>query len=462
VPPVGEQGVVGPLDRVHRPPFANYRYAAFRTAQKNPVFAVRHRNNAVHNEPRFGGVSQFINIGHSFYRQIPYNEYKDSHPEYFSLWGGERRKGHCCLTNPELVPIVTRAVLKVAGLPSDVDRRNFAVSQNDTVWQYCQCEKCLAIDSREDSHMGALLNFVNAVADEVAETHPHLEVGTLAYGFSRKPPKTLECRPNVEINLTSYGRCHVHAIQDPDCPANVEFYGELEKWSRICEHLYVWDYHFLAGHTLLPYPDLYLMKPNFATLIERGVRGTFFQAEYSIDFFELSDLRYYLASQLMWNNELDDREIVEEFVRLHYAEAAPPIQRFIDMLHEHYRGIEVCHVKWEPNGLAVDAAQAEAGLKLFVEAKALARSEEVKARVEKASICAYRAVLDPIFKLGKEKEGEKKVDPAVAERLRPVVKEFFRRCEKYGLGPTGSGYAFGFSEPTRELLEGILAGSAAK
>ncbi len=453
VPPVGEQRVAGPLDRVHRPPFANYRYAVFRTAQKNAVFAVRHRNNAVHNEPRFGGVSAFINIGHSFYRQVPYNEYGERHPEYFSLWDGERRKGHYCLTNPDLVPIVTRAVLKAAGLPSEVDRRNFSVSQDDTVWQYCQCEKCSAIDRAEESHMGALLTFVNAVADEVAKTHPDVEIGTLAFGFSRKPPKTIECRPNVEVNLTTWGRCHVHLITDPDCPPNVEFFEHLKRWSRICKNVYVWDYHFGAGHVLLPYPDLFMMKPNFEALLAHGVKGVFMQSEYSLLTTEFSDLRYYLMSRLLWNPKLNDREVVDEFLDLHYGEAAPPIRRFIDLVHDHYRDIKIHHVKWQPHALPVVETVAAAGLELFAAARDMAKSDAVKSRVEKASLCAYRAVLDPIFKLEKDAD----VDPSVAKRIRPIVEEFFRLCAKYGIGSKTVGISYGYSDVTRQRLEAILS-----
>ncbi len=453
IPPARELRRINPLDRVHRPPFANYRAVAYRPCLKRPVFAVRSRNNSFHDEPRFGGVSPFINIGHSLYRQVPYNEYSEQHPEYFVFWGGKRVKGHYCLTNPELVPIVRDAVLREIGLPSSVERRNFAVSQDDTVWQYCQCEQCAAIDGPEESHMGALLTFVNAVADKVAKTHPEIEIGTLAYGFSRKPPKTIKCRPNVEINLTTYGRCHVHSLTDASCPANVEFFGELKKWSRICEHLYLWDYHFSAGHVLLPYPDLFLLKPNIKTSLQHGVEGAFMQAEYSVDATEMADLRFYLLSRLMWNPELDDRAIVAEFIDLHYAEAAPPIRRFVDLVDDHYKNIKICHVKWQPHGLPVDEDVASTGVKLFVEALGLAKSDAVRARVEKAAICAYRAALDPIFKLKENAE----VDPADAERLRPLVEEFFRLCEQNGIGPQVNGFAYGFSEATRKRLEEILS-----
>ena len=75
----------------------------------------------------------------------------------------------------------------------------------------------------------------------------------------------------------------------------------------------------------------------------------------------------------------------------------------------------------------------------------LADIEEVKARVEKASICAYAAVLDPIWRI----EEDEVIAPSLAEQMRPLADEFFRLCDKYELR----------EQRDRERIEGILAGS---
>ena len=85
--------------------------------------------------------------------------------------------------------------------------------------------------------MGALLRFVNLVADEVAKTRPDITVGTLSYGFSPTPPKTIRPRSNVQINLCSIEACQIHAFDDPDCPRNVAFLSDLRGWSGVCERL---------------------------------------------------------------------------------------------------------------------------------------------------------------------------------------------------------------------------------
>lgn len=51
-----------------------------------------------------GGKMKFYNFHHSFHDLISADEYFDSHPEYFSLVNGKRRKEgtQLCLTNPDV------------------------------------------------------------------------------------------------------------------------------------------------------------------------------------------------------------------------------------------------------------------------------------------------------------------------------------------------------------------------
>ena len=63
----------------------------------------------------------------------------------------------------------------------------------------------------------------------------------------------------------------------------------------------------------------------------------------------------------------------------------------------------------------------------FAEALAAADNDAVKARVEKASLCAYRAAIDRAWEAG----GKKPLDAAEAQKLRPLVKRLFALCAKY-------------------------------
>ena len=71
-----------------------------------------------------------------------------------------------CLTNPDVVRIVTSNVLdRIAKMYPKV--KIFGVSQSDR-WVFCTCKNCAAVDAREESHAGTNIEFVNKIADAVA------------------------------------------------------------------------------------------------------------------------------------------------------------------------------------------------------------------------------------------------------------------------------------------------------
>ena len=442
VPPIGDWRVVGPVDRFYHPPFNKYRYSCYLTVWANPAFAVRTRNNTVTDDPKLGGKTPYSLINHSFYRQLPTEKYAQDHPEYFCLVDGRRlvdpgkdlQGNNPCYANPDVLDIVTQAVFDEIEGPKGLvtGRLDYAVSQNDRDGTYCRCPQCSAIDKREGSPVGAILDFVNRVADRVAAKYPEVSVGTLAYNYSRRPPLTLRPRDNVTIWLCSIEASQLYPLSDTRCPLNTEFMENLRGWRKMCDELSVWSYYINFGDALRPHPNLYTIKPNILAFLANGVDGSFMQcAHWPLPATEMSDLRNYLICNLMWNPARDTEALIDEFVNLHYGQAAPPIRRFINRIHRDYHprvlaeqsGEQECH------GFVIDEPLANECFAAFEEAMDLAENDIVKSRVEKASLCAYRACFEPLKRL----RGEERIDPKLADRLRPLVSEFMRLCKKYGL-----------------------------
>ena len=436
VPPVGRWRLVGPVDRFYHPPFV-YREMWSGEIYKYPVFAARARVNASTGDPNLGGTSKIRLVNHSFYRQLPVDKYGKEHPEYFSLVDGERKVmygkdiayNQLCLTNPEVLRIVKDAVL--AELKADSNVANISVSQNDGVF-YCQCPNCAAVDEREESHMGSLMPFVNAVADEVAKEYPNVLVGTLAYGWSRKPPRTIKPRPNVQIQLCCAGCCQLHPIDDPNCPNNVEFCHDLAEWAKVCKNIGIWNYNANYSSYMSPRPNLQSIGPNVKYFAANNAIGVFMQVSNGMST-NLSDLCNYIIAGMIWDPSRNGEQLMDEFLTLHYGKAAPAIRRFIDLIHDkvesggyHLTGsTKVC------SEFGIDHATAKAGVEIFDEALKLAENETVRLRVEKASLCALRAAVDPLRSID-SKEGLAKLDPALVEWMRPQAKRYVELCKKHG------------------------------
>lgn len=338
VPTVEAQRLVGPVDRVFRPTL-EMRWAFYGEVNRNPAFAARLRVNTVGDEPKYGGRSRQRLINHSFARQIPSGKYGKDHPEYYCLRDGKRLaqvksdsyETEPCLTNPDVLKIVTDAVLQE--IERNPEAANVSVSQNDNA-KNCLCPQCAALDEREGTPMGTLLTFVNSVADVVAAKHPDVKVGTLAYWYTRQAPKTLKPKPNVQIQLCSIECCLIHPINDPNCPKNVAFCRDMNEWGKICEQIYVWNYNTNFSNYLLPCPNLRVIEPNIRYFVANNAKGAFMQAAGNANGAELSELRAYLISRLLWDPSLNGRQVIDEFLDLHYGPAAAPIRRFIERVHE--------------------------------------------------------------------------------------------------------------------------------
>lgn len=443
VPPLGGWRVVGPVDRVYHPPLA-FRHAYYRENSAEPAFATRLRNNTITDDPRYGGKTGIQLINHSLGRYLPTSKYGKEHPEYFALVDGKRlsdvkndwSETQPCLTNPDVLRIVTAGVLE--DLKSNPRLENISVSQNDNA-QYCRCPRCAEIDKREDSPMGSLLTFVNAVADEVAKEHPRVMVGTLSYWYSRKPPRTVRPGPNVQIQLCSIECCQLHAIDDPACTKNQAFCHDTDGWGHICSNISIWNYDVNFHAYQLPLPNLPIIEPNVRYFVAHHAHGVFMQASGDTLGSAFCDLHNYVISNMLWDPNRSADRLRDEFLRLHYGKAAPPIRGLIEQIEVRARATghhPDCF--GQPQFFGFDDALAQTALAAFADASQLARDDAAIAkRVEKASVTAYRLALNPCFRM---KETEV-IDPALAERMRPFAKKFFELCHKYQIAYVQEGHS---------------------
>ena len=466
VPPIGDSRVVGPVDRFYHPPL-DYRIANYGENLLHPVFAARLRCNGLNRhdvgryseipvpeDPKLGGWSSTININHSFYHQVRMEEYGAEHPEYFALLGPDYkgRKGLAgkrstywdsqpCLTNPDVLKIVIQAVREE--LKNRPGAKNVSVSQNDG-HGYCTCEKCAAIDERQGTHMGSLLTFVNAVADEIVKTHPNVKIGTLAYVYTEKPPRTIKPRPNVQIQLCSVRARPTRPISDSACPQNESFRRNLAAWGRICKDIGIWNYNLNHHHYLIPNPNMRVVEPNIRFFVANNVRRVFMQSPSGIST-EFSDLKNYVASRLLWNPKLSGRQLRDEFLRLHYGPSAAPIRYYLELLHNKAEAVtkSYMHFAGRTDNFGIDDEVIRTGLKAFEDALELVDDDEVlRARVEKASIAVHCAAASQAMYWYSDRPGsepKEKIPPELAKWTRPSARRLFELCEKYGVNWWGEG-----------------------
>jgi hypothetical protein len=354
---------------------------------RDAAWAARNKMNGTHHAtgPDRGGNIRYGPFVHTFESLIPPEKYFGEHPDYFSLVKGKRLKEHSqlCLTNPEVLRLAKQRLRE--WIKQHPDATIFSVSQND--WRnYCECANCTALAEREGSQSGPLLAFVNALAEDIEKDYPDKIVDTLAYQYTRKPPKTLRPRPNVCIRLCSIECCFIHPLATD--PFNASFRDDIVGWSKICKRLYIWDYVINYSHTIMPFPNLYVLKPNINFFIKNGVKGIYEEACYFTKGAEMAELRTYVMAKTLWDPSYGTDRAMAEFLEGYYEKAAPYLRRYINLMqHSAQATTEHIRISSPPTSKYLSPETLEKAERLFDRAeKAVAKNPIVLHRVQVARL----------------------------------------------------------------------------
>ncbi|MFA4029751.1 MAG: hypothetical protein GDYSWBUE_001045 [Candidatus Fervidibacterota bacterium] len=373
------------LNEMQIPAF-EYREVFWTEMMRDADFAARHRLNGQHyrlTEKHGGRAVVFYPFVHSFDLLIPRELYKE-HPEYFPLIGGKRINGYVqrCLSNPDVLRLAIERVRQ--WIKEHPEATIIDVSQNDT-GNWCQCENCKSLDDAEGSPSASIIRFVNAIAEAIEKEYPHIRIETLAYTYSRRPPKTLRPRHNVIIRLCSIECCFSHPLDGCPSEQNKRFVEDIKAWRNVAPILYVWDYTTNFAHYIQPFPNLEVLQANVQFFSKHNVVGLFEQGNYSQGGNgEMAPLRSYLLAKLLWNPNTDVKKHMDEFLNGYYGNAAKPIRAYIDLLHSRVRekGYHA-HIYDPPTAPYInDDEFLNTAEKLFDEAEAVAGDDSIRFRVQ--------------------------------------------------------------------------------
>jgi hypothetical protein len=377
---------------------------------------------------RHGGKVNYFPFVHSFYTLLPPDKHFAEHPEYYSEQNGKRfvEGGQLCLTNPDVVRLAIEQVKQWIRERPEVSI--ISISQNDSgdFGGECQCAKCKAMDESEGSPSATVVNFVNQIAEAVEKDHPGVAIDTLAYRYTRKPPKTIRPRPNVIIRLCSIECCFSHPLDA--CPENASFVADIQAWAKICNRLYIWDYVTNFANYLMPFPNFNSLAPNIRFFARNNVRGVFEEGNYAKGGCgEFAELRAYVLAKLLWNPEYDVNKAVTEFMETAYGPAAPAIRRYFDILHTKAREKDVhTGIYDRPKNLYLTPEVMSAAVKCFEDAEAaVAKSDEETRR------WVHLARLPVMF--------VQIVNTPFEKRDTGIEELFFKYAEEYGVTHVGEG-----------------------
>ena len=273
---------------------------------------------------------------HTFMHLVPPKRYFKDHPEYFAEIDGTRRgegRVQLCLTNPDVLRIATERLLeRIAQRYPEV--KFYGVSQSDC-WDYCRCANCAAVDAREESHAGSNIAFVNAIAEAVEKKYPDVVIETLAYEYTRKPPKYIRPRHNVMICLCTDTCDFSRPLTETRFrfKNGSDFVADLRSWCAIARYVHIWDYTMNFRYGLHAFPNIYSLKPNLETFLDCGVTEVFEEGYFNGRHLAGDALKSYLIGHLMWDPRQPLEPLLVRFYRGYYGAAAPWMRLYMEELH---------------------------------------------------------------------------------------------------------------------------------
>lgn len=304
---------------------------------------------------------------HSFYGW--FKMLSKTHPEYWAKGYPLSWDQQLCFTNPGVLKTTVQAandyfdnkpdawryfwqnkppLLKTKYLPcSPMDNNS-----------YCKCDQCQALiklakgrtsgpgNFYRDTFSDYWFMFADAVAREIAKTHPEAVLCCSAYARMSYPPETFKLAPNIKVTFCVFPRAFTAADS-----SGLEL---MKLWKETQGEREFGVYPYFFGNALSCLYGGCEVFPNFCAdriwktfsryFNEYNVRSFFIEPTYrgkgSIGIL-FDQLESYIFYRLADNPKLDGDQLIEEFFRRYYGKAANEMKEF-------YRLVEKIHCETTP------------------------------------------------------------------------------------------------------------------
>jgi hypothetical protein len=331
---------------IYVPPF-RFRSHLSSATNYHDEFAVVMRENGHHQrqlDERWGGHYSILGFVHTFSKLLPPEKYFQQHPEWYTDPDNHflpctatskmpaAQQTQLCFNAPGVQEELTKQALAL--IKENPDAGYISISQNDNKDGYCRCAECTQLIKEEGSPSAPLLKFVNAVAEKIHQQYPDFMVETLAYHYSEKPPKAIHPAHNVLIRMAPI---NADFSQPMDSDKNADVRDNLLAWAKISPQIFIWNYVTNFRDCILPHPNLKNIGGDLRFFAAHHVTGIFEQGDaYTNGVGDFVPLRDWLIGKLMWNPNLDQLQLEDEFLRGYYGNAAPFLRQYLDLMQNSF------------------------------------------------------------------------------------------------------------------------------
>ena len=268
------------------------------------------------------GFEQFYSQNKNGKRERPRNEYGP---------------GQICFSNKECQDKYAKQMIEYI----KKDREEFPteypllynLSANDCR-DTCYCDNCQALAKKYGAQSGAMMVFVNAVAQQVEKVFPDITIQTSAYQLFETAPTGIGVNKNVAVRSSLYppgtGMDTMRSINDP---SNQRTKTELLKWAEL-GRIQIWNYWVSYGHSSdanACIANIDAIHDNIRTYHKLGADYIFTECEFP-DSSTFHPLRTWFGYKILKDVNADKEALLDRFFTKYYGPAAPFMREYYDYL----------------------------------------------------------------------------------------------------------------------------------
>lgn len=322
------------------------------------------------------------------YRALPVSRFSKTHPEYYPLMKDGRRwmptddssrYWRPCESHPEVQNTIVTYARRWFDANPTTD--SFSVGMDD-ITHLCACNHCRAWDPHPDSYEKRAFSdrhykFVNAIAREIAKTHPDRYIGTLIYNIALELPETVD---RLEPNVFGYITETSARWYDPERKANDQ--RLTREWRKRCAHLSRYDYYGMGGMTPRVYPHTMAEQIRFDKSL--GLTGMYIEV---YTFLPNTAPMIWSLARMQWDAKADVDALLNEFYAKMFGPASGTMRAYFELLERSWNTPRPGRDGWVHRNLirqalAMSPEDVDEGFRLLARAKAQAKSDAERRRID--------------------------------------------------------------------------------
>ncbi len=295
-----------------------------------PSFSYRQAINPYALNPEYRAFNQ-LNIdnqkdwgtwAYAMERIFPSESYFKSNPDFFATIGNKTTSNQINFSNPKMQESLEKN-LEVWTMTKG-RARYWSISPYPN---HIVSEDALTAASIKEtgSAAGALLKLVNAVAVKNKDRQHAIWLD----GPYRIAPNSITPAPNVMIVLDT--KDVDHSVSLAEGKSNEVFRKDLADWKKLTSNIAVVSHLTNEKNFMMPFPNLFSLQKSLQYLQQQSVEKIIFNGV-SGPGSSMSDLKFYVASNLAWNANQHVDTLIWRYCDNTYGQAAKSMTGYIKAL----------------------------------------------------------------------------------------------------------------------------------